>query len=252
MSSNKFTHNQALYFLIELRARLFSSVLMLFAVFAILLYFANDLYTWLALPLLKFLPQGHLIATQIVSPFFVPFKLAFVAALFLALPFFLYQLWSFVAPALYGHERRLVWPFILLSGLLFYSGIAFAYFVIFPMLFHFLAQVAPTGVLLSPDISEYLDFTIKLLLTFGGLFEIPMFMLLLTSIGVVTRKRFVQSRSYAIVSAFIIGMLLAPPDVLSQTLLAIPICLLYELGLLLTRFVQPKAQQNRSIPDKEK
>lgn len=234
-------NTQTLHFLIELRSRLIISLVVLFALFAALVYFANTLYTWLALPLLKFLPQGHLIATQIVSPFFVPFKLAFMASLLLAAPFFLYQLWSFIAPALYGHERRLVWPFLLLSTALFYAGISFAYFVIFPMLFHFLAQVAPQGVTFSPDIGEYLDFTIKLLLVFGSLFEIPIMMVLLVSTGVVTRMRFIKMRSYAIVGAFIIGMLLAPPDVLSQTLLAIPIWLLYEAGIILSRFVKVKS-----------
>lgn len=230
--------SQALHFLIELRSRLIYSLIVLFFVFALLLYFANDLYAWLALPLLRFLPQGHLIATQIVSPFFVPFKLAFMASMLLGVPFFLYQVWAFIAPALYGHERRLVWPFLLVSAFLFYAGIAFAYFIIFPALFHFLAQVAPEGVVLSPDINAYLDFTIKLLLVFGGLFEIPMIMVLLVSTNMITRARFIKMRSYAIVAAFILGMLLAPPDVLSQVLLAIPIWLLYEMGILLSRFTK--------------
>ncbi len=232
------TSSTALHFLIELRSRLIYSLIVLFLVFAVFLYFANHLYTLLALPLLKWLPQGHLIATQIVSPFFVPFKLAFMASVLLVMPFFLYQLWAFVAPALYGHERRLIWPFLLLSAILFYAGVAFAYLVIFPMLFHFLANVAPQGVVLSPDISEYLDFTIKLLLVFGALFEIPMIMMLLVLLKVVTRERFIKMRSYAIVGAFIVGMLLAPPDVLSQTLLAVPIWLLYEAGILLSRFAE--------------
>lgn len=226
----------AVHFLVELRSRLIYSLIFLFFIFAILLYFANDLYTWLALPLLKFLPQGHLIATQIVSPFFVPFKLAFLASMILTVPFFFYQLWSFIAPALYGHERKLIWPFLLMSAFLFYCGIAFAYFVIFPALFHFLTNVAPQGVMLSPDISEYLDFTTKLLLVFGCLFEIPIIMLLLVTAGIVTRLRFIKMRSYAIVGAFIVGMLLAPPDVISQTLLAVPIWFLYEIGILLSRF----------------
>lgn len=240
---------QAAHFLVELRSRLIRSLAVLFLLFAILMYFANDLYTLLALPLLKFLPQGHLIATQIVSPFFVPFKLAFMAAMLLAVPYFLYQVWGFIAPALYGHERRMVWPFLLASTCLFYAGIAFAYFVIFPMLFHFLARIAPQGVTLSPDISEYLDFTIKLLLIFGGLFEIPMAMVLLVSIGMIQRSRFVKWRSYAIVGAFIIGMLLAPPDVLSQTILAVPIWMLYELGLLMTRFVRPRQTVTKLSPE---
>lgn len=234
--------NTAIHYLVEIRSRLISSCIVLFALFAVLTYFANQLYTWLALPLLKFLPQGHLIATEIVSPFFVPFKLAFLASFLLAIPFFIYQCWAFIAPALYGHERRWMWPFLLMSGFLFYAGMAFAYFVIFPTLFHFLAQVAPVGVVLSPDISEYLNFTIKLLLVFGSLFEIPMVMVLLVALGIITRARFIKMRSYAIVGAFVIGMLLAPPDVLSQTLLAIPIWFLYEAGILMSRLVRRNVQ----------
>ncbi len=239
MTSSVDNYN-AVRLLTELRTRLIRALIVLMLLFAVLMYFANNLYTLLALPVLKFLPEGHLIATQIVSPFFVPFKLAFMAAMLLGVPFFLYQLWAFIAPALYGHERRLVWPFLLASALLFYSGMSFAYFVIFPMLFHFLAQVAPVGVMLSPDISEYLDFTTKLLLVFGGLFEIPIVMVLLVSTNIVTRKKLIAWRSYAIVGAFVIGMLIAPPDVLSQTILAIPIWLLYEFGILLTRFAGNK------------
>jgi sec-independent protein translocase protein TatC len=238
----------AVRLLTELRSRLIHALIVFMIIFAVLMYFANNLYTLLALPLLKFLPQGHLIATQIVSPFFVPFKLAFMAAMLLGVPYFLYQLWAFIAPALYGHERRLIWPFMLASAVLFYSGIAFSYFVIFPMLFHFLASVAPVGVILSPDISEDLDFTIKLLLVFGGLFEIPIIMVLLASTGVVTRERFVALRSYAIVGAFVIGMLIAPPDVLSQTILAVPIWLLYEVGIVLSRFVGKKNHAEENQP----
>lgn len=242
-SAHESEKSAGLHFLIELRSRLIYSLIFLFAVFAILLYFANGLYTLLAQPLLKFLPQGHLIATQITSPFFVPFRLAFMASMLLGVPFFLYQMWIFIAPALYGHERRLVWPFLFLSAGLFYAGIAFSYFAILPALFHFLSGVAPQGVILSPDINEYLDFTIKLLLVFGALFEIPIIMLLLVSANLVTRERLIKMRSYAIVGAFILGMLLAPPDVLSQTLLAIPIWLLYESGILLSRFVKKKYEQ---------
>jgi sec-independent protein translocase protein TatC len=230
--------SQALRYLIELRSRLISALIVLMVLFAIFTYFANDLYTLLAQPLLKFLPQGHLIATQIVSPFFVPFRLAFMAAVLLSVPYFLYQLWGFIAPALYGHERRMAWPLLFISLFLFYAGLAFAYFVIFPVLFHFLASTAPRGVVLSPDISEYLDFTIKLLVVFGVLFEIPIIMAVLSSTGLVSAARFIKWRSYAIVGAFVLGMLLAPPDVLSQTLLAIPIWLLYEAGILLTRFLK--------------
>lgn len=230
---------QLLSFLIELRSRLLVSLIALFILLSILLYFSNPLYTLLAQPLLQFLPEGHLIATQIAAPFFVPFKLAFTASFLLGAPFFLYQLWMFIAPALYGHEKRLLWPFFFVSALLFYGGITFAYLVIFPLLFHFLTKIAPVGVTISPDIGEYLDFTLKLLLIFGSLFEIPIVMMLLVLSKIVTREGFVKSRSYAILGAFIIGMLLAPPDVFSQTILAIPVWLLYEAGILLSRFVTP-------------
>jgi len=238
---NETSQFEGMHFLVELRARLIRALIVLLAVFAVLLFFANPLYTLLARPLLKFLPEGRLIATQIVSPFFVPFKLALTASMMLSVPIFLQQLWGFIAPALYGHERQRVWPFLTISILLFYSGILFAYFIIFPMLFHFLAQTAPSGVTLAPDISEYLDFTTKLLLTFGLLFEIPMAMVLLVSLNVVSRQTLIYYRSYAVVGSFVIAMFLAPPDVLSQTILAIPIWLLYELGVLMASFV-------RSVP----
>jgi sec-independent protein translocase protein TatC len=243
-TSNK---SAVLYYLIELRTRLIYSLIVLFLVFACLLYFANHLYSFLAEPLLKFLPQGHLIATEIVSPFFVPFKLAFMASFLVAMPYFLYQAWGFIAPALYGHERKMIWPFLLMSAGLFYAGIVFAYFVILPMLFHFLAKVAPVGVMFSPDITAYLDFTSKLLFVFGALFEIPIVMVLLVSTKLVTRAQFSKWRSYAILGAFIIGMLIAPPDVLSQTILAVPIWLLYEVGIILTRFTRPNTSSAHSI-----
>lgn len=230
---NNFIKSPNLLFLIELRRRLIHSFIFLFIVLAVLVFYANQLYTFLAAPLLQFLPEGHLIATQMVAPFFVPFKLAFMTALFLSAPFFIYQLWSFVRPALYLAERRKLWPFLLLSSLLFYCGNSFAYFVIFPMLFRFLAKIAPLGVLFTPDISDYLDFTTKLMLIFGGLFQIPIIMMFLVRNAILTRKRLIKFRPYAIVLAFILGMLLAPPDVLSQTILALPIWFLYEFGLVL-------------------
>lgn len=245
-TENKLSEN-AINLFAELRSRLINALIVLMVLFLVLMYFANQLYTLLALPLLKFLPQGHLIATQIVSPFFVPFRLAFMASMLLGVPYFLYQLWAFISPALYGHERKLIWPFIFVSTGLFYAGIAFAYFVIFPALFHFLAGTAPAGVLISPDISEYLDFTIKMLLIFGALFEIPMIMVVLVFMGVVQHDYFLRMRRYAIVGAFVVGMLLAPPDVLSQTILAIPIWMLYELGVLMSRLVSKKIKRGKDV-----
>ena len=227
--------NKILPYLIEFRKRLLTCLLGLTLIFLVLFYFANDLYTLLALPLLKYLPHGQgLIATNVVSPFFVPFDLTFFVALLLGAPFFLYQLWVFVAPALYSHERKLIWPLLLISIILFYAGIAFAYFVIFPILFKFLTHSAPKGVLVSPDMGEYLHFTLKFFLVFGVVFEVPIITIVLIWTGVTSRNTLIQIRPYVIVSAFVIGMLLAPPDVLSQTLLAIPLWLLFEAGILLS------------------
>lgn len=225
--------------LIELRKRILNCLLALIVIFTGLFYFANDLYSLLALPLLKHLPPGQgLIATNIVAPFFVPFELTLMVALFVAVPIFIYQLWAFVAPALYRHERRLVWPLMLVSMVLFYLGVAFAYFVIFPIIFNFLTHTAPQGVMVSPDISQYLDFTMKLFFIFGAIFEVPIAIILLVWTQIVTRKRLIKIRPYAIVSAFVIGMLLAPPDVLSQTLLAVPLWLLFEVGVFFARFFE--------------
>lgn len=240
MKNNETNFHQAVYLFAEFRTRLIYSLIVLSLIFSVLLFFSNNLYHALALPLLKFLPQGHLIATKILSPFFVPFKLALMASLLLGAPFFLYQIWAFVAPALYGHERRMIWPFLLMSTILFYAGILFAYTIIFPMLFHFLSKLAPEGVILMPDIGEYLDFAIKLLLIFGSLFQIPILMICLVSIRLVTYERLVRFRSYAIVLAFVMGMLLAPPDVMSQFIVSIPICFLYEIGLIASKIMRPK------------
>lgn len=234
----KENHAAMLRFLIELRKRLIYSLLALGIIFGVLFYFANELYTLLAQPLLKHLPVGQgLIATNIVAPFFVPFELTFVIALFVTVPVFLYQLWAFIAPALYQHERRWVWPLLLISTLLFYLGVAFAYFVIFPIVFSFLVHTAPRGVLVSPDISQYLDFTLKLFFIFGAIFEVPVATILLIWTGVTTREKLIRMRPYAIVAAFVVGMLLGPPDVLSQTLLAVPLWMLFELGIFVAKFL---------------
>lgn len=228
-----------LRFFIELRQRLVKCIIALSILFLALLYFANDLYSLLALPLIRHLPAGHgLIAINIVAPFFAPMELAFFVAVFLAVPYFLYQLWGFVAPALYKHERKLVWPLILISSVLFYMGVAFAYFVILPLLFGFIAHTAPLGVNVSPDMTEYLDFTLKLFFVLGVIFEVPVFTILIIWSGIATREQLIHARPYVIVGAFILGMLFGPPDVLSQTLLALPMWLLFELGVALSRFWQ--------------
>jgi sec-independent protein translocase protein TatC len=204
--------------------------------FLSLIYFANNLYTLLANPLLKFLPHDRgLIATNIIAPFFVPFELTCFVALFLSIPFFLHQLWGFVAPALYKKEKKFIVPLILISATLFYLGMSFAYWVILPIFFNFIVHTTPQGVMLAPDISQYLEFTLKLFFLFGTLFEVPVAIIVLVWSGVTTREKLIAFRPYAIVGSFVIGMLCAPPDVVSQTLLAVPLWLLYELGIILAK-----------------
>lgn len=224
-------------FLIELRRRLIYCVVVFIFLFLCLFYFANSLYTLLALPLLKNLPYGHgLISINIVAPFFIPMELAFFVALFIAVPYFLYQLWGFIAPALYRHEKKRVWPLLLMSSFLFYLGVAFAYFVILPILFRFMSHAVPQGINMSPDMTEYLDFTLKLFFILGVIFEIPVITILLIKSGIVTRMQLIKVRPYVIVGAFILGMLIGPPDVLSQTLLALPMWFLFESGIFLSRY----------------
>lgn len=219
--------------LVELRERLLKSVAAVLLVLLALLPFANKLYGWLALPLIKRLPQGgSMIATEVASPFLTPLKLAFFVAVVIAIPVVLYQLWAFVAPGLYRNEKRLALPILFSSVVLFYVGCAFAYFLVLPAVFTFMTHIAPTGVAVMPDISHYLSFVLSLFLAFGLCFEVPVVMVILAAIGVVTADQLANSRRYAIVGAFVIAAVLTPPDVLSQILLAVPMCILYEFGIL--------------------
>lgn len=230
--------------LIELRNRLLRCVIAVIIVFAGLAAFAQDIYHLLAKPLLAVLPENSsMIATDVAAPFFAPFKLTFIVALCFAIPYILLQVWQFIAPALYSREKRLMAPLVVSSTLLFYSGIAFAYFVVFPIIFGFFTSVAPEGVTVATDISNYLDFVLKLFFAFGLSFEIPVAILLMVWTGVTTRAALAEKRPYIVVGAFILGMLLTPPDVLSQTLLAVPMWLLFELGLTLSRFYQPRTTE---------
>lgn len=230
--------------LIELRNRLLRCVIAVIVAFAALAAFAQDIYHQLAKPLLAVLPENSsMIATDVAAPFFAPFKLTFIVAICVAIPYILLQIWQFIAPALYSREKRLMAPLVISSTLLFYSGIAFAYFVVFPIIFGFFTSVAPEGVTVATDISNYLDFVLKLFFAFGLSFEIPVAILLMVWTGVTTRAALAEKRPYIIVGAFILGMLLTPPDVLSQTLLAVPMWLLFELGLSLSRFYQPKSAE---------
>src|SRR5690606_9153575 len=222
--------------LLELRTRLLRSFIAVIVVFIVLVPFAQRLYTWVATPLLERLPEGAtMIATQVATPFLAPFKLAFFTAVFIAMPFMLYQAWAFIAPGLYRQEKRLFAPLFVTSVLLFYAGMAFAFFVVFPLIFGFLVAVAPEGVAIMTDINEYLDFVLTLFFAFGLAFEVPVATVLLVWAGFTTPGALAEKRQYVLLGCFVIGMFLTPPDVISQTLLAVPMYLLYEAGIVMSR-----------------
>ena len=226
------TEQPLLYHLIELRDRLLRMVLVVAVLFVVLMPFSNTLFSMLSGPLLAHMPEdGSMIAIEVASPFLIPFKLTLFLAVFIAIPYVLYQLWSFVAPGLYKHERRLVVPLLVSSTLLFYAGAAFAYFVVFPLVFAFFTAAAPEGVSVMTDISRYLDFVLTLFFAFGAAFEVPVVTVLLVMTGMTTQQALREKRPYVIVGAFVLGMILTPPDVISQTLLAVPVWLLFEMGL---------------------
>jgi len=223
----------------ELRDKLLRSILAVLVVFIGLFPFANDIYEFISRPLRQLLPEGSsMIATEVASPFLTPFKLSLVAAVFIAIPYVLYQAWSFIAPGMYRHEKRLAIPLLVSSIFLFYAGAAFAYFVVFPLIFAFFTSVGPEGVTMMTDINSYLNFVLKLLFAFGLAFEIPIAAVLLIWSGVTTPAQLAAKRPYIIVTCFVVGMLLTPPDVISQSLLAVPMWLLFEAGIFLGRFFQ--------------
>ncbi len=222
--------------LLELRTRLLRCLISVLLIFACLAYFSGHLYEFVAQPLIDRLPDGAtMIATDVASPFLAPLKLTLVISILLAMPMILYQVWAFIAPGLYRHERRLVIPLLVSSSVLFYCGVAFAYFVVFPLVFGFFTAIALGGVEFATDIASYLDFVLALFLAFGIAFEVPVAIILLCWTGVTTPQSLAEKRPYIVVAAFVIGMLLTPPDIISQTLLAIPMCLLFEIGLLFAR-----------------
>lgn len=227
--------------LIELRDRILRMVVAVLVVFLAMAPFANQLFSLLAKPLLAHMPENSsMIAIEVASPFLIPFKLTLVLAIFVAVPFLLYQLWAFVAPGLYRHERRMVVPLLVSSTALFYLGGLFAYYVVFPLIFAFLTGTAPEGVAVMTDIGKYLDFVLTLFFAFGAAFEIPVATFVLVWMGVTTPDALAAKRPYIIVGAFVIGMLLTPPDVISQTLLAVPMWLLFEVGVFMARRFVPK------------
>ena len=229
--------------LIELRTRLIRALAGLMLVFVCLLPFATTLYGWFAQPLLDKLPKGgQLIAVEVASPFFAPLKLAFFVAVFAVMPWLLYQAWAFVAPGLYKREKKLALPLLASALVLFYSGCAFAFFVVLPSVFGFLAKVTPKGVAMMTDINAYLDFVLVIFLAFGISFELPVALVILVMLGWVTPKQLSEWRGYAIVGIFIVAAVITPPDVISQLLLAIPMCLLYEAGIVAAKLVGRKSE----------
>ncbi|CCJ77721.1 Twin-arginine translocation protein TatC [Cronobacter muytjensii 530] len=238
--------------LIELRKRLLNCIIAVLLIFLALVYFANDIYQLVSAPLISQMPHGaSMIATDVASPFFTPIKLTMMVSVILSAPVILYQVWAFVAPALYKHERRLIIPLLVSSTLLFYIGMAFAYFVVFPLAFGFLTKTAPVGVVVSTDITSYLDFVMALFMAFGVSFEVPVAIVLLCWMGVTTPQDLREKRPYVLVGAFVVGMLLTPPDVFSQTLLAIPMYCLFEVGIFFSRFYVGKRRPREADAEEE-
>lgn len=243
--------SETIQFLIELRKRIIRCLFILALIVIITSFFANDIYQFLALPILKHLTaQQGLIATAVPAPFLIPFKSALVASIFLAMPFFLNQLWSFISPALYRNERRLAWVLLFISTLLFYCGIIFAYLLVLPIVFKFFIYIAPAGVEVKPDISQYFSFVMKMFFAFGLSFELPIAIVLIVWTGICSIETLAKKRPYVIVGAFIVGMLLTPPDIISQILLAVPLWLLFELGLRLSRFVKFHSHLKNTVGNK--
>ena len=239
--------------LLELRDRLLRAVGAVLLLFLVVAPFANTLYEYLAAPLMSVLPEGNtMISTEPHGPFFVPFKFAFAFATAVAMPYLLYQLWAFVAPGLYDSEKRLAVPLLISSSGLFYLGILFAYFIVFPIIFAFFTSTAPEGVAVMTDINAYLSFVLKLFFAFGLAFEVPVATVLMVKMGVTTTTSLAAKRPYIIVGAFVVGMLLTPPDLFSQTMLAIPVWILFEIGLYVSKAVKPRASEDPSdISDDE-
>lgn len=235
--------------LVELRDRLLRALVAILVIFVCLMPWASDIYDLLALPMMHALPTGtHMIATGVVTPFFVPVKVALLVAFVLALPFVLYQAWAFIAPGLYAHERRIGLPMVLGSTLLFLAGMAFCYFFVFNTVFRFIAQFAPQSITQMPDIEQYLSFVMTMFIAFGVTFEVPVVVILLVKIGVVSVEKLKEVRPYVIVGAFIIAAVVTPPDVVSQFMLAVPMLLLYEVGIIISRMITTPQETDNSLP----
>jgi sec-independent protein translocase protein TatC len=225
--------------LLELRDRLLRAFIAVLIAFVPIAFFANEVFTLVAQPLIDKLPEGSsLIATSVISPFMTPFKLAFFVALFIAMPYVLYQIWAFVAPGLYRHEKRFALPLLVSSIVLFYTGVAFAYLVVFPVMFDFFANTTPAGVRMMTDITSYMDFVLTMFLCFGFAFEVPVVVVLLVLTGLVKVDKLAEIRGYVLIGIFVIAAILTPPDAISQTIMAVPMYLLYEGGLVMARLME--------------
>ncbi len=234
--------------LVELRNRLVWALSAVLLVFLCLVPFAGEIYSWFAGPLLSSLPEGgNMIAVDPHGTFFIPFKLAFAVAFAIAIPFVLYQVWSFVAPGLYTKEKRIVLPLVVSTTLLFYLGVLFAYAVVFPLMFEFFAKMTPQGVAFTPDIGSYMSFALSLFFAFGVAFEVPVAIVLLTRIGVISAENVAKQRPYFILGAFVLAMLMTPPDPFSQVMMAVPVCLLFELGLFFARKLEKNDLQSEEL-----
>ena len=232
--------------LVELRRALLRSVIAILVFFLILFPFADDIYNFIAAPIVQAIPGSNLIAIGVISPFLTPLKMSLFLAIYIAMPYLLYQLWSFTAPALYRHEKKLVLPLVLSSTMLFYIGLLFSFYIVFPVIFTFLSSVGPASVDFAPDIQYYLDFILKVSFAFGIAFEVPIATILLIMFGATTAERLKKNRAYIIIGSFALGMILTPPDVISQVLIAIPIWLLFEVGLFFAPFFKVRETLKQS------
>ncbi|MDZ7645295.1 MAG: twin-arginine translocase subunit TatC [Woeseiaceae bacterium] len=248
-STEELSEGTLLSHLVELRTRLLKIAAAVVGVFIVLLPFATEIFSIASEPLRAVLPTGKMIATKPASPLIAPFKLTFYVALFIAMPVVLYQVWAFVAPGLYRKEKRFAIPLFASSVLLFYAGIAFAYFVVFPLMFDFFASIAPPDVEVQPDITEFLSFIATIVFAFGIAFEVPIATVLVTWTGLTTPKKLAKARPYVFLGAFILGMFLTPPDVISQTLLAVPVYLLFEIGIFMARFFSSSEDEDEETTD---
>ncbi len=233
--------------LVELRDILLRSVIAILVIFISLFPFANEVYSFIAAPIISVLPQGsNIIAIGVISPFLTPLKMALIMAVYIAMPYLLYQVWKFIAPALYKHEKQMVMPLVISSTILFYAGLLFSFYIVFPVIFGFLSSIGPSIVDFTPDIQYYLDFVLKVSFAFGIAFEVPIATILLIMFGATTIENLKKNRPYVVIGAFILGMLLTPPDIISQTLIAIPMWLLFEAGLIFAPLFTNKEEDSES------